>query len=399
MLQEQKEVLKKLKDSSVGLDGIRRDIVKRIQEEERIQLIELKYVLSKITPDKIDAMFETAMERGNYPETLRLEYELAYGSVEKKSVLYKLMASDLSRVKSQVLKKLGMMTRTELIKEIEFSDQLLSAKGANWRVILVVVLSVAAAGLVSWALVSASKKRWERKQKEMERDYANRSNQADSQHPIDMENAVIDHENATQNIIDTWENNTANAHTNHENAMVEIQETFDLRAYLRDNGFVWMVCSVTQTQVSQFCTYNNTVYTGTKVCSKYCLKNPQTGQIAGTESSLICANATVPMNCNTPNAFDTGFSSGYSNGYDDGYETRYNSSYNDAYNAAYNSYYDSGHSDGYWDGRGDGYDDGYSDGYSAGLSDGNYDESQSYQQGYSAGYSDGYNYARAIFGG
>ncbi len=436
MLQEQKTVLNKLKNPSISLQSIRNEFVSRVSMEEKIQLIELQYVLTRMSKDKLDEIFQSALELGNYPESLRLEYELSYSLSEKQNIVHKMLSQDINTIKSSVLKKVGRMSRAELIHELEFSDQLLSAKSPNWKVVLIVVLSVAAAGLVSWAIVSASKKRWERKTREMYDSYKEKNNELDQQHQTDMQNAQTEHDQLTQDIINHWSTSTTNMQNNwsnqtqatttqYQNSMQAVQALFDNRAYLRDNGFVWQVCTVTQTQVTQYCPYTKSSFSGTKVCSTYCLKNAQ-GVIAGNQSNLICANASVPANCNTPNTYDSGSTAGYHDGYQDGYDLRYPTHYNDAYNAAYNTYYHSaynsgindGQFDGQQDGNVDGYNDGYDAGYSDGLSNGAYDSKPTYNNGYndgysvghvdgrdagyntgySKGYSDGYNYALSLSG-
>jgi hypothetical protein len=236
-------------------------------------------------------------------------------------------------VKSVTLKKLSILDREGLKRELKLTQSLLNTKGRDtWKIILVVVIAVAAAGLVSWAVVSATKKHWERKQRDLEEDFRNRERQ-------------LGEEYATKE--------------------AELQAMFEERNRLREQGYVWDVCSTTTNMKNVSCSFDQSAHSGSEVCVTHCLRNPSTGDAL--QHTTSCSSAYIPNNCFQKNPYVDGFENGYEDGYYDGFYT----GYDDAYYAAYDSYWYDGYDAGYLNG----FDWGYNDGFSDGLSQAAYDDS------------------------
>jgi hypothetical protein len=285
-----------------------------------------------------------------------------------------MLAGDLSLIRSQNAKQLGLMSRADILKQIETTGTLMNYKGSKVVMIVIIVLAVAAAGFITWGVVSATKARHERKKKEVNEDFDNQEQAARDQHVQDVQS---------------------------------LEEVFAERERLREEGYVWQVCSTTTSTKTASCSYDFLAYQGEEVCVTRCLKQPQTG--AETMHTKTCLSAFIPNNCFQKNpsvagyddGYDSGFGSGYNVGYDRGYDSAYNSAYNNAYSNAYNSGYNSG------------YNAGFSAGYSDGAADWAYDNSETdstlkgrmpiqsilkgnddeHALGYKKGFQEGYGYA------
>lgn len=391
MLKANKALEEQLKDDSFNLEEIKRDIYQRLQEEEMAQLIEFKHILKNLPEHKIETYFDRSKDLGVYDDSLKVEFAVAYTLKEKKAVLIKMLHKDLTHLKSRSLKKLGKMDRNQLLKEVGQTEYFLNKKGDGWKVAALIALSVAVAGLATWGIIAATKKRHERKMRELEEDHQRRMDQADADFASAWESEIQNHEDILARMLEDHQNEMDWTQQEYENKMKELEDLFAERARLRDEGYLWDVCQVEQVQKVVTCPYNFQTYVGTEVCSTRCLKQPQTGHIYSS-TSLICTSAEIPENCYSTNPYTSGYNNGADSGYDDGYIEGYNDHYGSAYNAAYDDYYSVGLSDG----RSDGYNEGFNQGYADGIADGNYDSDATYSEGYDDGYSDGYNYASGL---
>lgn len=326
-------IKKKLTDSSYNLASVKQEILASLTTEQQNKLIELKYALSQVDSSKLDRFFRTAMRDGIYSKDLQYSYESAYGSREKLEVLMQMLNSDMSMILSQNAKQIGMMDRAALLKQLELTGSFMTIKSDQTTTVLIIVLTIAAAGLLTWGIMSSTKARYEKKTKEMNEDYDRR------------EQAAID-ENAKK--------------------IATLDQTFAERARLRDEGYTWQVCSTTKTPKSSACSYDHRSYAGEEVCVTNCLKNP-----AGLETGHIktCLSAYIPNNCFVKNPTEAGYDDGYDHGYDNGYNVGYDRAYDAAYDQEYQRAYDNAYSSAYKSG----YDSGYSSGFSAGYDDG-YDD-------------------------
>lgn len=326
-------IKKKLKNNAVDLGSIKQEILAQLTVEQQNKMIELKYALSKLDSTKLDRFFRTAMRDGLYDKGLQFSYDSAYGSREKLEVLMQMLNSDMSMILTQNAKNIGKLDRAALLKQLEETGSFLTIKNDKTTTVLIIVLTIAAAGLLTWGIMSSTKKRYERKTKEMNEDYDRREQQA-----IDENNQKI----------------------------ATLDQTFAERARLRDEGYTWQVCSTTRTPKTSTCSYDHKSYGGEEVCVTNCLKNP-----AGLETGHVktCLSAYIPNNCFVKNPTEAGYDDGYDHGYDNGYNVGYDRAYDAAYNSEYDRAYDSAYSSAF----NSGYDSGYSSGFSAGYDDG-YDD-------------------------
>lgn len=326
-------IKKKLLNNSYNLAAVKQEILSSLTTEQQNKLIELKYALSTLDGVKLDRFFRTAMRDGMYSKDLDFAYSSAYGTREKLEVLMQMLNSDMSMILSQNAKQIGMMDREALLKQLEVTGSFMSIKNDQTTTVLIIVLTIAAAGLLTWGIMSSTKTRYEKKTKEMEADYDRR------------EQAAID-ENAKK--------------------IASLDQTFAERARLRDEGYVWQVCSTTRTPKTSSCSYDHKSYGGEEVCVTNCLKNP-----SGLETGHVktCLSAYIPNNCFVKNPTEAGYDDGYDHGYDNGFNVGYDRAYDEAYNQEYNRAYDNAYSSAF----NSGYDSGYSAGFSAGYDDG-YDD-------------------------
>ena len=122
------EIRKQIADPSVSLDSIRQLLVHQTVAEEEAQQVELKFVIARMAPETLDQLFETSMLSGNYSQDLRQDYFAAYRADEKRQIVYSMALNDLENVKSLSLKKLGLLSREQLDKELSSLQSLLSVK-------------------------------------------------------------------------------------------------------------------------------------------------------------------------------------------------------------------------------------------------------------------------------
>lgn len=321
------DIKKKLKDESYNFGEIKQQIQAQLLLEEQNKLIELKNVLAHASPDKLDVFFKQAMKDGYYAEDFKMSYMSAYNQLEKIEVLMQMLSSDLSMIRSQNAKQIGLMTRADLLKQLESTGTLMTYKNDKVIMVLIIVLTVAVAGLATWGIISATKARHERKKKELNDQFDQAEQDAINQHNQDIKT---------------------------------LEQVFAERERLREEGYVWQVCATTTTMKTASCSYDFKTHAGEEVCVTHCLKQPQTGLEA--MHSKSCLSSYIPNNCFTKNptaaGYDDGYDSGYDHGYDVGYDRGYDNAYTPAYNNAYSSAYNSG------------YDSGYSSGFSSGYSDG-----------------------------
>lgn len=326
-------IKKKLLNPAIDLSATKQEILGQLTTEQQNKMIELKFALSKLDGVKLDRFFRTAMRDGIYSPELQYSYDSAYGSREKLEVLMQMLNSDMSMILSQNAKAIGKLDRAALLKQLEDTGSFLTIKDDKTTTVLIIVLTIAAAGLLTWGIMSSTKARYEKKTKEMNEDYDRR------------EQAAID-ENAKK--------------------IASLDQTFAERARLRDEGYTWQVCKTERTPKTSICSYDHKSYGGEEVCVTNCLKNP-----AGVETGHIktCLSAYIPNNCFVKNPTEAGYDDGYDHGYDNGYNVGYDRAYDAAYNQEYNRAYDNAYSSAY----NAGYDSGYNSGFSAGYDDG-YDD-------------------------
>lgn len=324
------ELKKKLKDQSYSFNAIKQEIQAQLIQEEQLKLLELKAILAKASGDKLDLFFKTAMKDGFYTADYLYSYQSAYNQREKLEVLMQMLSSDLSLIRSQNAKQIGLMSRADLLKQLEQTGTLFSYKNDKVIAVLIIVLTVAAAGFITWGIISATKARHERKKKELNDEFDQREQDARDSHAQDIQ---------------------------------ELDQVFAERERLREQGYVWQICSTTKSIKTATCSYDYLSHSGEEVCVTRCLKQPQTG--AETMHVKSCLSSFIPNNCFTKNptaaGYDDGYDDGYDSGYDVGYDRGYDSAYDSAYNNAYSSAYNSGYDDGYSAGFSAGYSDGYSD--------------------------------------
>lgn len=329
------DIKKKLSNESYSFSEVKQQILAQLSMEEQSKLIELKFALSKLDSEKLDRFFRTAMRDGLYGRDLQFAYDSAYGQREKLEVLMQMLHSDMGLIRSQNAKQIGLMTRADLLKQIETTGSIMSIKSDKTTTVLIIVLTIAAAGLLTWGIMSSTKARYEKKTREMNEDYDQREQDA-----IDANNQKI----------------------------ATLDQTFAERARLRDQGYVWQVCSTTRTPKTSACSYDFKSYSGEEVCVTNCLKSP-TG--AETHHVKTCLSSYIPNNCfqrnetvaGTEDGYDHGYDNGYNVGYDRAYDAAYDAEYTRAYDNAYSSAYNSGYDSGYSAGFNSGYNDGYDDNY------------------------------------
>jgi hypothetical protein len=324
------DLKKKLKDESYSFQAIKQEIQVQLIQEEQMRLLELKSILSQASGDKLDLFFRTAMQDGYYSTEYQFSYQSAYNQREKLEILMQMLSSDLSLIRTQNAKQIGLMSRSDLLKQLEQSGNLFSYKNDKVLTVIIIVLTVAAAGFITWGIISATSARHERKKKELNDDFDQREQDARDQH--------------SQNIQ-------------------SLEQIFAERERLREEGYVWQICSTTKNTKNATCSYDYKTYIGEEVCVTRCLKQPQTG--TEVMHARSCLSSYIPNNCFTKNptaaGYDDGYDDGYETGYDVGYDRGYDAAYNSAYNNAYSSAYNSGYDDGYSSGFSSGYSDGYSD--------------------------------------
>lgn len=353
-------IKKQLADQTIPLSDIKQTIHAGLIQEEQLRLIELKYLLSKSGPDKLDHFFSESFKKGMYPSDFNLAYQSAYNQNEKLEVIMQMLASDVSSIRSQNAKQIGLMSREQLMTHLEATGRLTQNKNKTLKIVII-VLTIAAAGFITWGVVSAVKTRHERKKKEAEESYNQQEQVARDQHASDI---------------------------------LSLEQTFAERERLREEGYVWQVCSTTTTQKTSSCNYDYNTYSGNEVCVTRCLKQAQTGLEA--MHTKTCLSAFIPNNCFTKNPTAAGYDDGYDDGYDQGYDIGYDRGYDNAYYPAYNSSYSSA----YYNGYNDGYSSGFNAGYNAAPSSSKINTIASLlkiqderEMGFQKGYSEGYSYA------
>lgn len=333
-LVETEAVIRKLEDDSIPMEEVKRDLIRLALAEEEAQAIELKYLVRKMPSETVASLTESALKSGLYPRELNQRYRTLYTLNERQAFLQELLRSELGQIRSVTLKRIGKMDRADLLNELRTTRTLLGSKSKEkWKIVLIVAISVAAAGFVSWAVISATQKKYDRKTRDADRDHQKRSD----------------------DLKKTWQTKED-----------ELQAIYDARAKLRDEGYVWTVCGTSTRNVSIACSYDFTRHSGPEQCVTRCMRQPQTGQEALHETS--CSSAFVPNNCLVKNPYVAGYETGYGSGYDEGYAT----SYDRAYQEAYRDYYQPNYNRGY-DAA---YDTGYNAGYTAGVDQAAYDDSQ-----------------------
>lgn len=357
-------LIKRLKDPDESFDAIKQDFVKQALEEEETQVLELNRLLLRMDTKDLDRIFEATQKTGAYSSDKFLEYISAYKADEKRAVLFKLAKSDISQIRSTTLKRLGLMEREMLIEELQTTKSVLNVKDADtWLIVAAVVLTVAAAGFVGYAIVKGVKNRFIRKSKDLDKEYQDKFDQAYAEFLKDEKDVIA---------------------------------FYRERERLREEGYVWTVCSTAQSNAAATCSYDHRSYSGTQVCVTRCLKQPRTGEELYKTTS--CTSAYVPSNCMQMNPYEKGYSDGYSQGVPDGYHD----GYSDYYWKGYNDYYSKGYDAGYVKGYDYGYDDGYTDGYNQAVYDATHragriaNTSDSVFKGYSKGYQEGYTQALSL---
>lgn len=375
------DIKKRLADPSYDFAAVKQQILGQLSIEEQAKLIELKHALSKLDGEKIDRYFRTSMRDGMYSKDLQFAYDSAYGQREKLEVLMQMLHSDMSLIRSQNAKQIGLMSRAELLKQIETTGSIMTFKNDKTTQILIIVLTIAAAGLLTWGIVSSTKARYEKKTKEMHDEYDRREQDAIREN---------------------------------EQKIATLDQTFAERARLRDEGYTWQVCSTTRTPKTSACSYDFKTYSGEEVCVTNCLRSPTGAEVHHVKT---CLSSFIPNNCFMRNetvagsedgydyGYDNGFNVGYDRAYDEAYDYEYGRAYDSAYSSAFRSGYDSGYSAGFSAGYDDGYDDHYVPPAPPETDDGsksiaslknllrpaaNEDERA---QGYRKGFSEGYAYA------
>jgi type II secretory pathway pseudopilin PulG len=350
---------KKLKDDSYSLTDIKQQIQSQLIQEEQNRLIELKYILSNAPSDKLDFLFKQALRDGLYSADFEMSYRSAYNHLEKAEVLMQMLQSDLSLIRTQNAKQMGLMTREDLLKQLEETGTFFNYKNDKVLAVVIIVLTVAAAGFITWGVVSATKNRHERKKQELNQDFDRKEQEARNQHASRVKT---------------------------------LEETFAERERLREEGYVWQVCSTTKSPKTASCSYDYRTHAGEEVCVTRCLRNSATGD--ETLHAKTCLSAFIPNNCFQKNPAAAGYDDGYSSGWDSGYSVGYDRGYEDAYWPAYNRAYSSA----YYRGYDSGYNAGFSRGYSDGVADYSSNKSillfqDEFNFGYKKGFQEGYSYA------
>lgn len=403
------EFVRKIDDTSIPLKDIQKELIQKIQSEEEAQIKEIRMYLTKMDMETIDKIFYTAIEKGQYDYNTQFEYDIAYTEAEKRLLLLKLISADLNQAKSKMLFRIGKLSREQLRQEFELTQTMLNNSinmksnkffgygdgKKRYKAIIITVLTVAAAGLATWAIISKTKERYEKKLEKKKKEYADKTEQmyADydrlteelkQNHTTELERIIAEHEALMSEVTQDFANDEA-----------ALREVFASREELRESGYTWKVCNVQENVKSTTCSYDGNSYSGVERCVSHCLVSPEGREIG--QTSLVCTNSNIPYNCSTPNPTVQGETNGDLDGYFDGYDYGYDNAYSTAYDRAYDDLYSDGYYDGDSDGYADGYDEGYMDGYHAGLSDGEYDSTMDYNDGYDAGYADGYDYATLFY--
>ena len=362
------ELIKRFSDSNNKLEDLKDELISQINTEIEVQIGELRYVLNRMDSSTLDRLFTKSFERGSYSPELEYSYNLAFTSTEKKIVLLSMISGDLEQIKSSQIKRVSLSTRQQLIKELSLSKSFFIQENKKIKRTTAIILTVIAAGLATWAMTSMIKSHFEKK---------------------------------TRDMNDGFDNAESDAEKEYAQKTKDLIEEFEIRAELREQGYVWSVCKETRSLQTSSCIFDHTVHSGEKVCVTRCLKNPETGDERMAVES--CSSAFIPNNCHIKNQYDTGWDNGYDDGYDDGYDRAYDSAYEDAYADFYYRNYDRGYTYGY--------DNGYSAGYSDGYDEAVYDDSISGDdlgeesiftksngvtpvKGYTKGYRDGYRHAQ-----
>lgn len=383
MMEANQAMLKKVNDNSYSMSEVRAEIRIRLESEFGDSVAKIRNMLQRMDTTALDQLAKTSFEKGRYSPELKMEYETAYLLNEKRDVLYQLLYSDLLDAKSDATKRLGLMERKTLAKELSGTNSLLNMKGDGAKIAIIVILSIVAAGLISAGIVSGIKNAHARKSKELENEYEKKTAEEIIRHQKELDDMIKKHGQDIINTNEYWALKTQ-----------QLQQAFADRAAIREAGYTWQICSTTTQSMTVTCPYDHKTYVGTQKCANYCLKNPA-GQQLGV-NQLICSSAQIPWECYRANAYDSGYGAGADKGYDDGYTHGYNEEYARAYNSAYQDYYDIAYDEGYTTGYQHGFDDGYSDGLADGKYDGYHD---GYDDGYPEGYAAGYDYGLEVGSG
>ncbi len=416
------QALKKAKTRE-EIVAVKRRIANGIAAEAGLQSLQHRAIIENMTMGQLDAYRDEIIERGqvddNQMESL-IRYPTLYTKSEKATVIYDIVAEEFKQVVSTQVYELGRTSPQKLIEQMEVADRFVQNKRLKWQHKLAIAISVIAAGSLSWILITSARKKWDRRTRQMEEDYKNKTTAAEQKHVTDLQQARDDFAQRIKSAKDNQDTRMENEKNGHQKRMTDedaaqvkrladeaaaqdkrikdqnayntnevgkINDLFDIRARLREDGYVWTVCSVKTVTKTAFCAYDQKNYTGTERCASYCLKHPVTGRVAPevAEQSLICSNEGIPNNCGKTNAYLWGKGVGYTDGYKKGYDTQYDIQYKSNYTSSYNEFSKIGEVDG----RKDGYNDGYDDGYRQGRKDGDYDSDQTYSKGYNKGKSDG----------
>src|SRR5690606_23701802 len=133
------------------------------------------------------------------------------------------LASEIAQIRTVTLKRIGKMDRDQLLQELKSTRTLLGTKGKDkWKTVLVIALSVAAAGLVTWAVVSATQRKWDKKRQELE--------DGEKKRQDDLKKEWASQEE-------------------------ELEAIYQARADLRDRGFVWSICGTQDFTTTVGCSY------------------------------------------------------------------------------------------------------------------------------------------------
>lgn len=362
------ELIAKFSDLRNNIDELKDELISELNKQSHVQLNEMNYVLSLMDSSTLDRLFDRSFDRGYYSDDLEYRYNLAFTSLEKRRIISSMISMDINQLKSSQIKRVSLSTRDQLIQELSLSKTFLLTENKKIKRTTAIILTVIAAGIVTWAMTSMIKSHFEKKTSDMNDDFDNAETQAEKEYAQKTKDLIAEYE---------------------------------LRAELRESGYVWAVCNERRLLETSSCIFDHTVHTGEKVCVTRCLKNPETGDERFAVES--CSSAFIPNNCHIKNQYDTGWDNGYDDGYDDGYDRAYDSAYEDAYADFYYRNYDRGYSNGYDYGYSAGYSDGYDEAvYDDSLEGDDFGEESIFTsakglipvKGFTKGYRDGYRHAQ-----
>ncbi len=388
--------IKAIKNKDSNFQQFKAYLVKNTVEEIKQTKRQLGTWVKTLPLTKLDVLINSLDPNKYFSE--QYLYSTAFTRTEKIKSALKMLNSELNVYQSFSIKKVNLLTRKGIVRDLKAVDHNFSGGKASKklkRVLLIAGISVAGVSLATWAIASASyKSKYNAQKSTLDSEYQK------IQDGYNKEVELL--KNELKGIRDGINQANANELTQLisqlENEYSTLQQnlTSAEKSHLEKNNFTRMVCNTYQAQDSYICnTSNYQSISGTTTCSVMCYKNVSTGQETLHEAP-VCSSPFIPSNCFSQNIYDRDYNDGYSDGYSSGNSDGKRDGKTDGTKVGETDGDSKGYNDGYNNGYNIGFDDGDYEGYDLGYADGFQDLYNSgYDAGYSAGDNAGWNAAAA----